>query len=231
MTEAVSTLLIAVAVVGLIVLFVRRRKKKNWNNSPETRIWKAYHEGRKVATLNGHTVHYEDGLGPQDTISLGVDAGADRCFTKFECGYSNVDRSRHRIHVVVLRSEPDSRGNPCFRVPVGPGDPYYDSLWDKMRGQGGQQHYILAAGQTVAAGEPYGDVVGIGHGDEAWTAQITEYELEHAFLAWYDGPKYEETKAHLNGAGHPLVQDCPGERRAAFASRGGIACGGAAGKP
>jgi hypothetical protein len=62
----------------------------------------------------------------------------------------------------------------------------------------------------IAAGEPYGDVIAVPHpqGQAQFLENIVDYEYEHIAYAFYDGDKYEQTKIHGSGLGHPIIPPC-----------------------
>jgi hypothetical protein len=219
--------MIGVAALGLVAavtLFILWRKKKQkaadaWKQGTSARAFAILKEVPPVITPAGHKVYFEKGTDPSVFSIPACDAGIEKTFNKCECAGYQVDRSAHIVSIVVLNSIPDSAGDPAFKVFIGPASPYFGSQWDKEAGKGQEvDHYILAAGQTIAVGAPYGDVIAIPHhsGKEAHLSTVCEYEAEHFTLARYDGPKFEQTKEHLTG-GHPLLADCPG--MAMFTSR------------
>lgn len=216
---------LALAAIAGITLFILGRKKAK----KEADLWKlpAFDRARKikeivapVKTPAGHNVYFEQGT-DRSVFSLpACDAGIEKSFQKAECAGYVVDRSKHNISIFVFNSEPDSNGDPAYKIFIKPGNYYYGSEWDKKAGQGEEvDHYILAAAETVAIGDPLGDWIVVPHhsGKEAHLSTVCEYELEHISLAYHNGPRFEETKNHGNGQGHPLLSDCPG--MAMFTSR------------
>jgi hypothetical protein len=203
--------------IGIAYLKRRRDRVEPWQRDPITRGMKILAEvPAKIS--NGVSFHYEPGAGQIDEAAAA--AGIADCFERLACHYDNVNRAQHDIHVLVVAGElsPETH-TPCFRVPISPPNPYLNSEFDMMKGVESMPHYILAAGQMIAAGVPYGDVIMIpSNNDPVFTRRICDYESEHYGLAWYDGPLYEDTKIHGQGKGHPIVDPCPGAIAHGFAS-------------
>ncbi|MCC6328979.1 MAG: hypothetical protein IT174_10715 [Acidobacteria bacterium] len=204
--------LTGVVITIFVYLWLRKRSAESWHLDPETRGLRLLGQVKPVETPGGHEIYFEEGSGP-DFARFGgaIDAGVEKTFRKLECAGYPVDRSKHRIKATVFAAEPSADGSPSFRVPIRPGNPYFNGEFDKMAGRPDWPHYILAAGQTIAVGEPYGDVFIVPYCTEDhldYLARAAEYEMEHVGLAWYDGEKFEATKYHTTG-GHPLVADCP----------------------
>lgn len=226
MSGTIIGILIALAFAGVVAFLLLRKKKKkqddSWKQSAETRAARIRMLVQPATTPAGWKVYFESGADPSVFSLPACDIGVEKTFQKGECAGYVVERSRHQISIVVFNSIPDSQGDPAYKVFVAPGNPYYGSEWDKEAGKGQEvDHYILAAGQTVGVGEPAGDIICIPHhsGKEAHLSTVVEYEMEHVMLAWHDGPKFEETKTHGSGQGHPLIPDCPEHKIQGFASR------------
>ena len=100
--------------------------------------------------------------------------------------------------MIHIKGEPDSDGNPCYRLPVGE---YKDTEFDK----GG---YILVAGQVISVGQDANIIALPEHRDRfAHLELVAGYEAEHVELAWFDGDEYERTKYHGSGVGHPIIPE------------------------
>jgi hypothetical protein len=162
-----------------------------------------------IVTAFGAKMFYEKDAGRVSHEA--IDRGLTRVFERLYCRYP-ADRSLHDIKFVVLIGEiaPESR-IPCFRVPITSFSPYYNGEWDMMRGSNRKVHYILAAGQLIAWGTPYGDVIIIPSSTDAtFIENIADHEFEHVALGYYDPVEYERTKYHAPGTGHPIIPPCPG---------------------
>lgn len=160
---------------------------------------------RSTVTPMGAHVWTEAGVALTDAELVAIDDGMSRTFTKSQCrGYGQPmgNALKHSDYTVaIFTAEPDSDGNPAFRAPCAQ---YCGTIYDK----GG---YILVAGQSVAIGMPYGDVIALPDPDInrlGWTSNGAEFETEHNVLAWYDGDLYTATMTHGTGAGHPIFS-CP----------------------
>lgn len=175
-------------------------------------IWKLT-KGRKLRSIEDRVYAITEKRQSPGGFELWIEKGADcslreqsaiakgleRCFDKARLvGY---DRPLHcRDYTVAIIA--DSIRSPeaqiwSYKLPAGP---YTGTEWDL----GG---YILAAGQMIAAGEPYGNIIAIPdhHGTDLEQLQeIVMYEAEHIILAHCDGDKFEATKIHGQGQGHPL---------------------------
>lgn len=216
MNGIIIGILIAAAIGGFVFwrIYARNKKKADnaWKADPFGRALRIINSTTPAITPNGHKVYFETGTDPATFSLPACDVGVGKTFEKAECVPYPVDRSVHRISIVVFRAEQDSQGDPAYRVFISHTNPYYQSEWDKG-GKAGLEvdHYVLAAAQNVAVGEPYGDVIVVPHhaGREAHLATVVEYEMEHIIFSWHDGPKFDATATHING-GHPLIPDCPG---------------------
>jgi hypothetical protein len=203
-----------VAGITAFILWRKSAKKKAdaWKMPVETRAFRIMDSVTPIVTPNGHQVYFEEGADPSAFSLAACDRGIEYTNKKSECIGYPVDRSQHHNSIVVFNSIPDSLGDPAYKVYIGTLSPYYGSEWDKEAGKGEEvDHYILAAGQTVAVGEPFGDIMVIPHhsGKEAHLETVVGFEREHMDLSWYDGFKFEDTKYHLTG-GHPLIEDTCG---------------------
>lgn len=206
------------AVIVIILIFVggyfvwRYKKKKDalepWQKDINTRGFDLLKQPG-VKTPAGHTVHYEVGTAQQDLAAL--DRGIEHTYQKGECAGYPVKREDHDVHIIVLKGEISPEQHiPCYRVAIGAYDPYWNSEFDMMKDVKARFHYILASGQVLAVGVPYGDVIMIpDNGDSAFQETVAGYENEHCVLAWYDGPKDNATRVHGAGQGHPIIPECP----------------------
>ena len=219
--------IIAVALILGFILFLRYRehksdRAKDWKWSPWERSLKLINAKNFTLTPGGAKVYFEQPLTPQGFSLPACDLGIRKAFEKAECAGYAVNRGQHNISIISLPSENDSQGDPAFRVFISHTSEYYNSEWDKATCPGLEcDHYVLAAGQTVAVGTPYGDVIVVPHhiGKDEHLATVVEYEMEHVLLSYYDPVKFEETKYHLNGAGHPLIPDCAPTGAVGFMNR------------
>lgn len=224
MNGLIIGIIIAAALGGFVFWLIRSRNKKKaaneWKFGTFDRAMKIVNSTTPLVTPNGHKVYFESGTDKNSFSLPACDIGVEKTFTKAECVPYPVDRTQHRISIVVFNAIADSQCDPAFKVYITNQNWYYNSEWDKATCPGDEcDHYVLAAGQTIAVGEPYGDVIVVPHhaGKEEHLARVVEYEMEHVILAWADGPRYEATVNHQNGNGHPLLSDCPGAVQ--FASR------------
>jgi hypothetical protein len=204
------------AAVVLIILYLRKKKRSDeaWKESTFARTIALMKRVTPVVTPGGVELYYEEGV-TRNIDMASVDEGREVVFRKLECAGYVVNRGQHSAKICIFNSElsPESR-TPSFRVFIAPGNPYYGGPYDMAPCPGQEcDHYVLAAGEMVAAGEPYGDVLAIPHpqGDNAFLKTIVDYETEHIGYAWYDGDKFEETKIHGSGLGHPIIAPCPDE--------------------
>lgn len=223
------------AALGIVIFFVVRKKKaikesQQWRFGTDSRVHVLLQKTPDVTTPDGHEIFFEPGLVIAQFPAAAVDAGVDACYDRAECEYP-VDRSKHREKVCVLLGESDSQGDPCFRVYIDMHNTYFNSEWDKRAGEGvNVDHYVLAAGQITRVGEPYGDVIAIPYHTQPQAAHcqnIVDYEFEHAVLAWHDGDRFEATKTHGGGMGHPILAgDCLPKARGLVARPKTVKCDG-----
>jgi hypothetical protein len=210
--------IVLVAAVFALAYYLKRRgsadNKPFWHKTTLARALTLIRGDKPIVTVDGHKIFHEPGLITSTDLHA-IDYGVERAFRKAECAGYPVDRSRHNVQVVVLASEKAPlSGDPSFRVAIWPplfGEPsYYNTEYDQMKGSEEYVHYLLAGGETVAFGNPYGDIIVVPfclEEEKEYLARVVEYEMEHVVLAYYDGVKYEATKTHLTG-GHPLMDEC-----------------------
>lgn len=162
----------------------------------------------KGTTPNGANVWKQDGTTVDGNDLQAIDDGLSRLFAKSACQISphdNLPYSRILKHsdyiIAILKStDLDSQGQPAIRIPPGQ---YKGTEYDK----GG---YILIAGQVLAVGNPYGNIMVIPDHNANFDrmANAVEYEGEHLVLAWNDPDKFKATETHGAGTGHPIIADC-----------------------
>jgi hypothetical protein len=211
-------IVVVVALVGFIIFTIWRNRKKKideaWHIDPLSRAFKRIESAPDTTTPAGAKMYYMPAVS-KDLPLAEVDRGNEHTFQKCECAGYPVNRAQHDIKVVVFESEQSPEAHVwCFKVPVLNGQPYYNSEWDMMKGQKGTYHYILAAELVVAIGTPFGDVHAIPYvpssePDKDYLARINEFSREHICLSWYDPERYEATKYHAQGSGHPIIAECP----------------------
>lgn len=205
-----SELILAIVIIGgaaavIFFLMRHRQKQKAANMTIGARVNELREQpSRRHIAPRGTNIWIEDGAECPDSVMTAFENGIENAFEKAACrGYTRqLNFSDHNI--AVMRShENDSQGFPAYRLPC---QNYCGSVYDK----GG---YVLAAGQMVFVGTPYGNWVAIPQHtvtqlEHAET--IADYETEHVILAWNDGDEFERTKTHGDGTGHPIIPLCPG---------------------
>lgn len=185
--------IIIIAVITIILFLVFRKKKLQ---NIETRV---FNIKDKRTSPFGVEIWVEKGASCTANEMSFIEEGLVNCFAKArQAGYTRP--LEHNSYIVAIMADsvrsPESRIW-SYKLPAGV---YANTEWDL----GG---YILAAGQVIAIGEPYGNIIAIpDHHDTDYTqlSQIVMYEAEHIILAYCDGDKYEATKVHGQGQGHPL---------------------------
>lgn len=185
-----AVIIAVLAVIALAVWLLRRRKVE----TIETRV---YRLSDAFKTPSGVTIRCEKGVAvtadAQRAIENGLRYTQRKVFAKYGRCLSPSD-----YIVAVVKGEPDSDGNPCYRLPAGA---YKNTEFDK----GG---YILVAGQVISIGQDANIVVVPEHRDNFDHLElVVGYEAEHVELAWFDGDEYERTKYHGGGAGHPIIPE------------------------
>lgn len=208
----VAVILIALGIAVGVWYFWRERvdRSHDWRSGTDSRVGALLRGTHQLTTPGGIPLYFEPN---QDVASFpkdAPDAGWEAVLARAACEYP-VNASNHKPKVCVLGDgQLDSQGDPCFKVYINMHSPYYNSEWDQRAGQGHNvDHYVLAAGQITRIGEPFGDVIAIPfhNREQASHCQtICDFEWEHALLAWYDGEKFERTKIHGGGQGHPLIE-------------------------
>ncbi len=154
-------------------------------------------------TPGGVHIRLESGTQLSAAGEDAIDRGITDTLEKVQCAYGRSNELSSYT-VAILQAEPDSNGDPAYKVPCGPGCGYEGTEYDK----GG---YILAAGQYIAAGTPFGNVIALPEhvGKEEHLRRVAGYEAEHVELAWFDGFKFLATQVHGPTTGHPLIPECP----------------------
>lgn len=148
---------------------------------------------------SGMSLWVEKGVNqPTQAEILAIERGMMECFSRAHAvGYDRpLDLGAYIVAIVESIRAPES-GIWSYKVPAGA---YAATEWDL----GG---YILAAGQVISIGEPHGNIIVLPdhHGtDLDELARVAGYEIEHIVLAYCDADKFEATKIHGQGQGHPL---------------------------
>lgn len=188
-----AIIIVAAGIAAVIILFLIRRK---WLGDISGRVFAITD---RTILPSGLAVWVEDGASLNDAEIAAIENGLERCFEKARrAGYDRPLRLSDYIVAIVgdaVRS-PESQIW-SYKLPAGD---YAGSEWDL----GG---YILAAGQMIAVGEPYGNIIAVPEHkgtDLEQLAEVVMYEAEHIILAYCDGEKFEATKIHGSGQGHPL---------------------------
>lgn len=200
MSQFYIILLISIGLAALVAWLYLRRKR---NRPIAARVFAITN---KTTGISGLEVWLEDGANISVDDLPAIETGLERTFEKARCRGYTLALSLSDYIVAIVKGEPDSDGNPCYRIPAGV---YAGTVYDK----GG---YILVAGQMLTAGEPYGNIIVIPeHNGQRLDhlALVAEFEAEHVVLAYNDGDEFERTKVHGNGTGHPIIPNCSGELR------------------
>lgn len=191
--------ILAIAAAVTVAWFTRRF----WIKQKVKPIW-----GRVMAIRNrtssplGVQIWIEDGAECSLEARRAIERGLARTFAKSGClGYPRTLTYGDAI-VAIVKGEPDSQGNPAYRIPAGP---YAGTIYDK----GG---YILVAGEVISVGDQIGNIIVIPEHrtNMAHLETVTEHEWEHVEYAWHDAERFEATKFHGVGEGHPIMPECPG---------------------
>lgn len=201
MSEFQIVLIICIGFAALVAWLYLRRKRIP---SIEDRVFGITN---KTTDISGMQVWLENGANVTGTDLTAIELGFNRTFEKARCRAYQRALSLSDYIVAIVKGEPDSDGNPCYRIPAGV---YAGTVYDK----GG---YILVAGQMLTVGEPYGNIIVIPeHNGQNLDhlALVAEFEAEHVVLAYNDPDEFERTKVHGDGTGHPIIPNCPGELRA-----------------
>ncbi len=214
-------ILAAIAVVVFLIKYLTR--KPYWFTEPTARGWKVLKEV-KPEIVEGIEFYYESGA-PKIPHAAAIQ-GIVNCIRRVACKYP-FDRSRHKIKIIVLKSEiAPEFGTPSFRVPISHTNEYFNSEWDMMKGSTKGIHYVLAAGQMLGADFQLGDMILIPSAtDLTFIQNICDFEWEHCALAHYDGEEFDRTKVHGSGTGHPIIPDtCPDRLAGLVSARSNYLC-------
>lgn len=180
---------IAILVTIASAVWVIKRKKVE---TLETRIARLK---ETITTAEGVKIKPEKGVEVSIEAMRAIENGIKHTQKKVFAKY-NRSLLPAAYTVAYIKGEPDSNGDPAFRLPVGD---YKGTDFDK----GG---YILVAGQTVYIGADTNIIVLPEHRSRYGHLELAaSYEAEHVELAWFDGDEYERTKYHGTGVGHPII--------------------------
>lgn len=142
----------------------------------------------------------EDGVTVGPKLQNAIEDGLVRAHRKAECsGYTRA-LNPDDYTIIFLKGVRDAAGNPAFSIPAGD---YRGTEWDRGDGT------MLAAGQVIDIDKGWIAIPAHTEADYDNLAQVIEYEAEHVILYQNDRAKYELTKFHAPGTGHPLIPDCP----------------------
>lgn len=150
----------------------------------------------------GFRFWWEDGVTIGARLQNAIEDGLVRAFRKAECAGYTLGLNPEGYTIIFLKGVRDARGNPAFSIPAGD---YRGTEWDQGNGT------MLAAGQVITFDPGHASIAIPAHrpADYDNLARIIEYEAEHVILWHNDRAKYELTKFHAPGTGHPLIPDCP----------------------
>lgn len=182
---------VAIIVIAIgLALWYQIFKKKDGLTSRVNAITNIRRSG------TGYVLMIEHGCSALDAAS--VTNGLTRTFEKAKCaGYSKALEFTDYT-IAILKGEPDSEGNPALRTS---NNGYQGSGFDKGDGT------MLVAGYAIAE-ECLIVIPEHGSDKSEHLARILEYESEHCVLWANDRVKYEQTKIHGVGTGHPIIRDC-----------------------
>lgn len=193
--------------VGFIVAawLFHRAKRKRQKASVDANL--RYDTGSRVFAItdkrtqpSGLEIWVENGAVVSNGEIDAIERGLKRCFDRARAvGYTRpFDLSQWRVAVLGDSVKAPESGLWALKVPLGE---YAGTEWDTGVG------YLMAAGQTIAFGPPAGIVIALPDHPDNDFEQIgvdAEVEAEHVILAWEDPEKFERTKFHGVGEGHPL---------------------------
>lgn len=163
--------------------------------------------GKYVSSPRGTKVYPEAGVTADEKELESIDIGLTTTFDKVRCNYPNTPQKHPGFdyaewEVALFVSEVTPGGNVAFRVPC---DGYCGTQYD----QGG---FIYAGGMvTGVVGDSYTiSLPDVKLDKYDGLANGAEFEAEHWWLATVDAAKYEATKIHGIGQGHPIIPSCGG---------------------
>jgi len=136
---------------------------------------------------------------PSQAMLNAIDKGlTDLIAVARKNGYSKkLNYSDYTVFIGMADRERDSDGKYSPAIAVGAAQ-YAGTDYDK----GG---YIFAAGMVIS-NNPLSFVIAEHTSDFANVSNIVRYEGEHLVLYHNDRRRYEATKDHSQGGGHPILQ-------------------------
>lgn len=136
---------------------------------------------------------------PSRQMMEAIDTGLTELFAVArKNGYSrNLRYSDYTIFIGKADRQADSAGKYSPDIAVGAAQ-YAGTVYDK----GG---YIYAAGMVLSY-RPSAFVIADHQRDYGRVSDVVRFEGEHIILYFNDRARYEQTKDHSKGGGHPILQ-------------------------
>lgn len=188
-------ILIAASVAAIVWMIFFR--KKRGLPSIEDRVFSST---RRDRTPLGVEIWLEGDARVTVSDKNRIDEGLSNCFERARRqGYTlALDHRQYKVCFLDNPERAPESGILSYRLPPGP---YAGTEWDL----GG---YILAAGQMIMADYEEGNLIALPEHngqDQDSLRTIADYETEHIVLCYNDGERYEATKIHGQGKGHPII--------------------------
>lgn len=188
---------ILIAVTAAVIIWLIFFRKRGGYPGIEDRVFSAT---RRDITPLGVEIWLEGEAKVTLSDKNRIDEGLMACFQRARnAGYTlALDHRQYKVCFLENPERSPESGTLSYRLPAGP---YAGTKWD----MGG---YILAAGQMIMADYEDGNLIALPEHngqDQDSLRTIADYEAEHVVLCYNDGEKYEATKIHGQGQGHPLI--------------------------
>ncbi len=136
---------------------------------------------------------------PSATVLNAIDMGLTDLFAVARKNkyYNRLNYSDYSVYIANADRLKDSQGQYSPDIAIGAAQ-YAGSVYD----QGG---YIYAAGMVIA-NDPCSFVIAEHTKNFERVSNVVRYEGEHLVLYHNDRRRYEATKDHSKGGGHPILQ-------------------------
>lgn len=199
----VPFILIAVIIAVATVFGIRRRKRRR--QGPQISRTQALIDSLVVQTVTAAGVFVLSRKILSPAVATAIDAAfAEMAVIATRQGYTlNLQPLGHTI--LIFPSERDRNADgvycPSFRVYFDPGDAYDGSIYDQEPQTPGGWTF---AAEWVIDIEQGRAVIAESEDIEYVKACVHNY-LDHKVLYDNDRPRYETTKSHANGGGHPIL--------------------------
>lgn len=200
MNQVILLIIIFAALGAVVWLALHFKKGKSQVPTIQNQIDKL-----KVKTTTPGGVFVVSAKTPSTLMQTAIDlAFAEMREIAARLGFTNkIEPNNYTILVFPSVRDYNADGTYCpsFQVYFQPGDPYDGSVYDQLPNQPGGWTY---AAEQVLSPDNCTFVIADCENAEYIRAS-THNGLDHIYLFFNDRQRYEDTKSHANGGGHPIL--------------------------